>query len=310
MNKVTLLGSKDAGEKNSAPEMLRLARENLSGRPDFRVVYWEDLLFDIVKGRQSVIDMASGDDIGGTGLVMALNWYRGGPRSMYKDAAFALALYLQDKGVKFWNEEMVRQHSISKLSAAMQLSLLGQDVAATRYSLGRETMLKLETEFPVIMKAAQSSRGRNNYLVEDKDGFNRYLELGEDGMPNQFILQEYIPNDSDLRLVCAGGEPQLCIRRQRTSNDTHLNNVSQGAEATKVDLTELDPAILQSCREICRGMGRNVAGIDLIQASDGSGRNVFLEVNALPQLTSGAFVTEKVTAVLELLAQEAERKAE
>jgi D-alanine-D-alanine ligase-like ATP-grasp enzyme len=47
-------------------------------------------------------------------------------------------------------------------------------------------------------------------------------------------------------------------------------------------------------------MGRNIAGIDLILDSN-TGRQVFLEINSIPQLTTGAFIQEKTQAVLTAL---------
>jgi glutathione synthase/RimK-type ligase-like ATP-grasp enzyme len=86
----------------------------------------------------------------------------------------------------------------------------------------------------------------------------------------------------------------MVIRRQRTDTTTHLNNTSQGAEASLVPIDELEPSIIENSRKICYTMGRDMAGIDVLVANDGSARYVFLEVNAVPQLTSGVFIDEKM----------------
>ena len=78
-----------------------------------------------------------------------------------------------------------------------------------------------------------------------------------------------------------------------------MNNTSLGAKASLVELSELDPKIIADCQKICLLMGRELAGIDFMIANDGSSRQVFLEVNAIPQLTSGSFVEEKLHSLVE-----------
>lgn len=302
---VILLGSKLPGEKNNITEMASIFTHNADVVT--QTVYWEDLVFDIARDTQSVEDVVSKTDLAGADLVIALNWYRGGKQSMYKEAAFSLALYLQSRQVAFWNEEMAQQRSSSKLSAIMQLALLGIDVPRTQFALDARVLLAASTvQYPLILKAANASRGRANYKIDTKAELLDKLKTVE--APNRFLIQEYIANESDLRVICVDYEPRLVIERRRQQSDQHLNNTSQGATATLIDLNSIKPAILQSCREICHDMGRNIAGIDLMYASDDSNRTVFLEVNAIPQLTSGVFVAEKL-AVIELsVAAALERK--
>lgn len=303
MSKILLLGSKQAGEKN---DIAKLATA-FTGYPevDVQTVYWEDLMFEIGHNQQSVTDTVSGMELSSVDFVFAVNWYRTGKRSMYRDVAFAVALYLHEKGVRFWNQEMLLQRSTSKLSALMQLSLLGVDIPHTRFSLSASLLASANQAFPVIVKAANASRGRANYKIETQTDLSKQLEACD--LPNRFLLQEYIPNQSDLRIVCVNSEPRLVIERRRQEGG-YLNNVSQGATANLIDLTSIEPAILQACREICQDMGRDIAGIDLMHASDSSGRTVVLEVNAIPQLTSGAFVAEKLAATASGIIEALERK--
>jgi glutathione synthase/RimK-type ligase-like ATP-grasp enzyme len=107
------------------------------------------------------------------------------------------------------------------------------------------------------------------------------------------MLQEFISNDFDVRVVCFDGRPQLVIKRQRTSDGTHLNNTSQGAEATLLELSGLPESVLAEVPKICDAFGRQMAGVDYIVANDGTSRYICLEVNAVPQLTSGSFTQEK-----------------
>jgi glutathione synthase/RimK-type ligase-like ATP-grasp enzyme len=187
---------------------------------------------------------------------------------------------------------MLMQRSTSKLSAMMQLSLSGYDIPATRFSLNKDLLTPDTNKFPMILKGVAASRGAQNYLISNAAELVERLHTPT--QTNRFLLQEYISNQSDLRIVCFGGQPQMAIRRSRQGDSTHLNNTSLGAEANLVELSSLSDSILEACAKVCKIMGRDMAGIDLIEANDGSSRQVFLEVNAIPQLTSGTYVDKKL----------------
>lgn len=288
MKKILVLGSKDSGVKNDPVVIANsIAKQsNISAT----VVYFEDLLFEISKQKQSITDTKSGQNIADTDLLVAINWYKNGRRSFYRDVAYTLALYLDANNTPFWNEEMLMQRSTTKLSAAMQLALLGLDIPHTFFSINPELIFEQKTNFPAIFKNISASRGRSNYLINDSSELSKYLE-----QPNRFILQEYIPNSADFRVICYDRQPRIVIKRQRDGGSTHLNNTSLGAKASLVDLSQLDRNTLKDCQRICEVMGRNICGIDFIEANGGLSRKVYLEVNAIPQLTSGTHVTKKMS---------------
>lgn len=296
MKKILLLGSKFSGEKNDISLMQNALAQHLGKEIVLNKIYFEDLLLQISKPKQRVIDTASGLDIKDADLVIAVNWYQNGTRRIYRDVAFAISLYLRHHNVEFWNSEMALQRSVSKLSAMMQLGLNGIDVPATTFALSSEVLCAQETTFPLVVKDVAASRGRNNYLVQDLPALKKIVANTK---TNKYMIQEFIANDHDLRVICFAGKPAMIIKRTGRNAATHLNNISQGAEAEVVELNSLPKELLEKCEFVCTLMGRELAGVDILPATDGSGRFVFLEVNAIPQLTSGALVQDK----LQLLAQ-------
>lgn len=291
MKRITLLGSKDPGGKND----INIMFDKVSGQTDVEVnkVFFEDLLMHVKTGQQSIVDSISGEDLADADFVIAVNWYKRGKSSINRDFGFATALYLKDRGVAFWNSEMGNQRSVSKLSAMMQLSLADIPVPETYFSLNSELLAQSVASTPYILKSAAASRGNDNYLCNSS---NEIAEKVNSDGPNHFLVQEFIPNESDLRVVCFGGEPAMVIERRRINDDTHMNNTSQGAEATTKEIADLPPKIIEECKNICYSMGREMAGIDLLFES-GSDRHVYLEVNAVPQLTSGSFVDQKMAVL-------------
>lgn len=296
MKKILLLGSRFSGEKNDVSLMQNALAPQLGKEMILNKIYFEDLLLQISRREQRVIDTASGLDIKDADLVIAVNWYQNGTRRIYRDVAFAISLYLRHHNVKFWNSEMVLQRSVSKLSAMMQLGLNGIDVPATTFALSPDILCAQEITFPAVVKDVAASRGKNNYLAQD---FSTLKKILADQETNKYIVQEFIANDHDLRVICFAGRPAMIIKRTGRNAATHLNNISQGAEAEALSIESLPKELLEKCEFVCTLMGRELAGIDILPATDGSKRFVFLEVNAIPQLTSGALVQDK----LQMLAQ-------
>lgn len=298
MKQVILIGSKQTQGKNDVVALGQAVQKQLTGPVKLWTCFWEDLVFDITMDRQQVTDAVSQLDLAQADLVLSVGWYKTVRQSFYRDIAFTLALYLKSRGVGFWNTEMVQQRSTTKLSCMMQLALAGIAVPATRFSLSADMILATTTKFPVVVKAIAASRGRHNYLVKDQAELKQRLVS-----PRPVLIQEFIANDADLRVICYGGEPALVVKRQRASQDTHLNNTSQGGNATLLPLAEVSPEILQQSRQICAIMKREMAGVDLLVAPGGTNRVVCLEVNAIPQLTSGSFVPQKAQALTAALQQ-------
>lgn len=287
MNSIVVIGSRNTAGKND-PETLARAVKAV------HLLFWEDLILKVSKGEVKVYDPTSDFDLKEASLVLAVGWYKNGDQAIYRDVALSLGEYLNHHKVKFWNSEMTLQRSTTKLSAMVLLALNGFDVPETYFSLSNDNMMKGFNKGPVIIKDAAASRGRNNYLINNSSELEGYI-ADQDG-PNRYLMQEYIPNDGDLRIVCFGSSPKLVIER-RGGEGTHLNNTSKGGQAELKDVKALSEELVKACEQICQMMGREMAGIDLVPSNDGLSRQVFLEINAIPQLTSGSFIDEKLEAL-------------
>jgi len=289
MKQVIIVGSRSSGSKNNPDEIARFIALN-----DAQVtrVYWEDIVFSVQAG---VVRITAGDtDLlsPSTDLVIAVGWYKNGKKSIYRDVAFSLALALKHHAITFWNSEMGHQRSTTKLSAMVQLALEGVPVPDTSFSLDINNVLASKPEYPFVVKAIAASRGASNYLIEDEAQL-----LAIDISEGYFLVQPFLPNDHDLRVICFGGKPSLVLRRSRRSDaDTHMNNTSQGGKAEWLELSDIAPELLTLSQKVCTIMGREMAGIDLIPDNTSSVGYSCLEVNAVPQLTSGTDSDKKLTA--------------
>jgi glutathione synthase/RimK-type ligase-like ATP-grasp enzyme len=298
MKRVLVIGSMNSGGKNDPSVILEHLKK--SGL-DASLCYWEDLVFDIATGNVTV--SANGKDIATDirpDLVVAVGWYKSGTYAYYRDIAFATALYLDKAGISFWNSEMKKQRSSTKLSCMIELALEGIPVPRTLFSLRSELALP---EAPFIVKAVAASRGKSNYLAQTEEEARELLATS-----TPYIVQPFLPNDHDLRIICFDGKAALVLRRSRAKDsDSHMNNTSQGGGAQWLDVNELPQELLTLASKICIILGREMGGIDLIPDASSPYGYSCLEVNAIPQLTSG-FDTDKKLDVLVRSIYEAERE--
>jgi len=94
-------------------------------------------------------------------------------------------------------------------------------------------------------------------------------------------------------VLVVGGVIRLVIERRRKDNSTHLNNTSQGAQAKLIALADVSPEIKETALRAANIMNREIAGVDIMEHADTKVPYV-LEVNASPQIASGAFMEEKL----------------
>lgn len=292
MNTVVVIGSQYTTKKNSVDI---LAESLINDGIEVQKVFWEDLYFDIKTNAVSVAHNGAEIFEAKPKLVIALGWYKSGDKSIYKDVAFSLAQYLDHLNVKFWNTEMLHQRSTGKLSCMMQLALKGVNVPRTTFSLRSQNLIDAFT-LPSVVKASNASRGNSNFLVKTQEDLDQVFV--HTSPTNTMIVQPYMPNDHDLRVICFDGEPQLILKRSRSlHSDSHMNNTSQGGTAEWLTLDSVPAKLLTISKEICKIMNREMAGIDFIPDTHSDYKYSCLEVNAVPQLTSGYDVAKKLQAL-------------
>ncbi|MEO8862991.1 MAG: ATP-grasp domain-containing protein [Candidatus Saccharimonadales bacterium] len=213
----------------------------------------------------------------------------------YSEFAGAIATYLDAQDTPYVCSELRGHIALSKLTQFARMAVAGLPIAKTLYMLSdgfAESYDKVAENLgiPFIFKASDGSTGEQNYRINDQAEFR--VAIAE--CPGvTFVAQSFIQNDSDLRVLIVDKKIQLVIKRQRKDDSTHLNNTSQGADAYLVPIDELSPKDQEISLRAAEVMGRETAGVDLLFES-GTGDPYILEVNASPQIASGAFMKEKL----------------
>lgn len=288
--KILILSSADSDSNRRINDDFVHAIDHQLG-PDV-IVSWHNFTeigFHFKSGRIEPFWVATNEPLEHFDFAYIKSYYR------YAEQALVFVEYFKQDGIKFVCSELDSAISFTKLSQYARLSRADLPIPETlfvHYShLGlsyRNTVAILGT--PFIFKAIDAKGGGANYLVSSQEAYDQALQ---DNQGVDFVTQRFVPNDSDLRILVLGGEIQLIIKRQRHDDSTHLNNTSQGGGATLVDVHELDAASRTIALEAASILRREVAGVDLMFASD-TGKPYILEVNASPQVASGAFIHEKI----------------
>lgn len=201
-----------------------------------------------------------------------------------KREAVAIARYCQAKGIRVI-DSAIRTAGIvddeNKLAEMLVLAVNGLTVPLTLYcSSGQFTGGLEKISFPAVLKAVDGKKGRSNYLVNSWTDYDTHSHDSAAGM----LLQQFIPNDRDYRVLVLNYEEVVVTERRRKDNSTHLNNVSAGGDELLVtDYSGIEAAIELSIRA-AKVLDIEVAGVDVV-VDKNTGRPYIMEVNRAPELT-------------------------
>lgn len=212
--------------------------------------------------------------------------------------AHAITLYCEHFGVQYTDTYLNRLLLDNKMSTEFLLWTQGVTcMPRTFYGPVDELARRLpELGNKVIVKDNEGSKGRLNFVVESEAQLRTIVS---EHPTVHFVLQEFIPNDSDLRVLVLNGHPSLVIRRSGDGS-THLNNTSQGGRAELVPLDAVSREILEVSVAAAEITKLQVAGVDVVVDKE-TGKFFILEVNNAPQVSSGSFKDEKVVVYADMI---------
>lgn len=209
--------------------------------------------------------------------------------------ASASASYLIANNIPYIDTQ-VQPRGRSKYAAAVLRQAAGLSAIPTVHG-SRTTLIEMVESgelpfgYPLVIKDNNGKKGRFNFIAHTKE---RALEILHRDKEIDFIIQAFIPNKGDYRVLVFGDQPVLVMYRQ-AQGDSHLNNTSQGATAEMLPLESVDPAILEIAKTAARTEDIEVAGVDVMK-NDETGEYFVVEVNSSPQLASGAYPELKSAA--------------
>jgi glutathione synthase/RimK-type ligase-like ATP-grasp enzyme len=220
-----------------------------------------------------------------------------------KREAVAVARYCETKGIRTIDSTISTIASVddeNKLAEMLVLAMSGISVPLTAYSSGGHLDLGLgKIGFPAVYKAMDGKKGRSNYLIRD---YVEYESRRRDNAGTGMLLQQYIPNDRDYRVLVLNYDKVVVTERKRKDNSTHLNNVSTGGDELLIDdYTGVEDVIQLSIRA-AKTLSIEVAGVDVV-VNKNTGKPYVMEVNRAPELTLEAELSAYFTMLRDVLAK-------
>lgn len=153
-----------------------------------------------------------------------------------------------------------------------------------------EKFLK-EASFPLVVKLSQGGRhGMGTFWIREFEDLNKLKVILEERkekakkkdekvpMIRGFLVQEYIENDGDFRVMTVGYKCIGGFKRQVKEEKLILNK-SQG---NSIGLKEVPEAVVRTAEAAARALEVEVAGTDLV-ISKKTGEVYIIEVNEAPQ---------------------------
>ncbi len=174
-----------------------------------------------------------------------------------------------------------------KANQMLQLSRAGVPIPKSLYG-SRKFLLARAVDFvglPMVVKGSGGHRGGSVYKVDTKQELERIiadLREAEIKEGRRFLVQEYIENTGDYRVIVLGDKVLGAMKRSRQVEGEFRNNFSRGG---KVEVVQLPHHIQDLCVRAAKACGLVIAGVDLVFKNDDINQPLFWEVNRGPQFT-------------------------
>jgi len=260
---------------------------------DVRMIFttYDALRCQVVGGHTTIREASHDFDIAEAAFVHFKNWV------FNIEIATTIAFYLRQHNVPFYNTEVDLKLARDKFSQMVRLAHAGVHVPDTFYCLRSELKSVLETDqlpeflsYPLIIKDNLGSKGNDNFLVHSSQ---EALEaLDKTGENQHFVVQNFLPNDGDYRLLFIGLDDDPLVFIRRSAGESHLNNTSQGGSGEFVEASSLPDGFIDIARHSAEVLGREIGGVDIL-VDRSTGLPYVLEVNSTPALATGYGIEEK-----------------
>ena len=138
-------------------------------------------------------------------------------------------------------------------------------------------------QFPIIIKGSGGDRGTRVFKannLEEMEKLVRDLRKSETEEGRRYMLQEYIPNDGDYRVLVLGEKVLGVMKRSSQSVVEFKNNYSAGGKVEVADLPEEIKQLAVKAAKVC---GLAVAGVDVAFRDNDLKKPIIWEVNKGPQ---------------------------
>ncbi len=255
----------DRPSNHSSAEKFVEHVNNQLGHPLTRIIEYSNLVFERRGSELCVTEISNDKPLESIAKAFYVRDYHG-----HRAERYAVARYLIARGAHVFNTDTTSTETISKLEQMVVLSTEGISIPDFVYS-NRPDSIKIDLGLPLIVKSIVDSGGRMNFLVtSEAEAIKQVNNMG-----GKAVIQRYIENDGDYRVVVLYGQPVIAYKRSRIDpKANHLNNVFQGAKRTIIE----DKDVISLALAVAKLLSREFCGVDIIR-DNVSDRLYVLECN-------------------------------
>jgi len=224
-------------------------------------------------------------------------------------AGLSVARQLEAMGVPLVNGASAIARSRDKLAALQQLAAAGVAIPRTVLARGGGEVSALVAQvggLPAILKLIQGTQGVGVMIAHSEAEVTSILgtlwDLGQ-----EILLQEFVAESRgrDIRALVVGDRVVGAMRREAKLGEFR-SNLHRGGFGSALDLP---PAYAEAAVRAARVLGLDVAGVDLLESSDGP---KVMELNSSPgfeglERATGADVAGEIIAFAARLADGSRR---
>ena len=194
--------------------------------------------------------------------------------------------YLKDKNIPYFSYGTPRDRG-NKLEDMWNLSREGLPYIPTFVSASFEESLNYmknnKWDFPVVVKDMDSAGGAGVSKADDEKELKKLFGISDEKHQGNFesfkMIQKFIPNDGDYRVLIFDGKIIAIAKRWTEDKKEFRNNMSLGGKGKMEDLPQKEKNLALAAAQTTR---KQMAGVDLIQSKDDK-KWYIMEVNSSPQ---------------------------
>lgn len=271
MKKIIILRREDYGVGSATGRFL-ISELKKKGVHEYIDAFYEDVIFSLEGPEVKLYLYKKQEDTIFDIKISDLVYLRGFSNN---DTRNCIAHFCADNHIDILNTENKLTSPTSKLAQYYAFALNGvpypNSIAVYPKNVAF-AVKRFNIKYPFILKSAETRGGNDNYLITDEAYLMNVLQnLNNDSI---FIIQKYIKNNGDYRVITFNNEVLLVYMRESNGN-SHVNNVAKGARRVLID------KISDDMRDIALGaskaLNREISGVDIIMDKNGS--LYVLEVN-------------------------------
>lgn len=201
----------------------------------------------------------------------------------YGREATLLAKFCRAEKIKIIDSALLETREGAKIDCVLRRSFHHLPIPQTFSAGSASTLLKMKIAFPLVAKENRGRQGRDVHLIKNRTELRRFFDRTNSGERTldapTYLFQEFIPSDSDIRVLVIGGKALGAIERRSAKKNEFRHNVALGAKARQIPLTAEMKKIALAAAKVAQ---YEFAGVDLIRHRD-TGKFYILEANRSPE---------------------------